>query len=370
MLEYSESALIQRARMQLVELLPEHFELTDAVLDNRGPIEAPDAVWQLSERNSGYGLILVEGKRSVAPRDVARLRERLSDPVLRLMRNPTVLVVAPWLSPRTRALLEGSSFSYLDLTGNVRFRIDRPAVYLRLHGADRDPNPQRSRSQVRLLGPKARRLVRLLVETVPPYRLTELSDTGGLTAGYVSKLLESLEEQALVERDRRGLVKHVDWPGLLLAAANRYDLLRNNAASTFIAPQGASALYAQMRNDEAGLDAVVTGSFAASEIAKVAAPTQLVLYVRDAQEMRQYGRLLPTDRGADVVLLHPEDAAQMAWARIVDGLPHVGLSQLVLDLLGGNGRLPEEGQAVLDWMRAHENEWRQRSLRGMGALDR
>ncbi|MET8123788.1 hypothetical protein [Micromonospora sp. NPDC005189] len=361
MLRYSDSALLVQARIQLAELLPKDFELGEAVLDAQGPFDGPDAVWQLSEQSAGYGLILVEAKQSWAPRDVSRLRERLSGPVMRLMRSPTLLVVAPWLSPRTRALLDEAGYSYLDFTGNVRFRIDRPAVYLRLQGADRDPNPK-PQSQARLQGPKARRLVRLLVEATPPYRSKSLAEAGGLTPGYVSKMLSSLDEQALVERDSRGVVEDVDWSALLLSNAGSYDMLRNNQASTFVAQEGARALYARMLGDIRRPDAVVTGSFAASGIAKVAAPTQLVLYVTDPDMMRQFGRLLPTDRGADVVLLRPEDVAQVKGTRIVEGLRHVGLSQLVLDCLGGNGRLPEEGQAVLDWMRAHEDEWRRPEL--------
>ncbi|MGN9889669.1 helix-turn-helix domain-containing protein [Micromonospora sp. L31] len=361
MLRDTESGLLQRARLHLADLLPPAFELSDAVLDSQGPFEGSDAVWQLHEQNAGYSLILVEAKQSLTPREVSRLRKQLSGPVMRLMRNPTVLCVAPWLSPRTRALLDEAGFSYLDFTGNVRLRIDRPAVYIRLQGADRDPNPK-PQSQARLHGPKARRLVRLLVEATPPYRLKELAEAGGLTPGYVSKMLYSLDEQALVERDPRGVVERVDWAGLLLASTERYDLLRNNQASTFIAQEGARVLYGRMLTDITRPSVVVTGSFAASDIAKVAAPTQLVLYVRDPEHMRNFGRLLPTDRGADVVLLQPEDIAQVRGTRTVDGLQHVGLSQLVLDCLGGNGRLPEEGQAVLDWMRAHEDAWRRQEL--------
>ncbi|KXK62883.1 hypothetical protein AWW66_06025 [Micromonospora rosaria] len=362
MVRYSEGALLAQARTQLAALLPEDFELGEAVLDDQGPFDGPDAVWQLREQHAGYGLILVEAKQSLTPRDVSRLRERLSGPVMRLMRGPTVLVVAPWLSPRTRALLEEAGHSYLDLTGNVRFRIDRPAVYLRLQGADRDPNPK-PQSQARLQGPKARRLVRLLVEATPPYRSKSLAEAAGLTPGYVSKVLSSLDEQALVERNQRGLVEHVDWPALLLSSAGSYDMLRNNQASTFIAQEGARALYARILADIRRPDVVLTGSFAASSIAQVAAPAQLVLYVADPELMRRFGRLLPTDRGADVVLLKPEDTAQVEGTRTTDdGLRQVGLGQLVLDCLGGNGRLPEEGQAVLDWMRAHEDEWRRPDL--------
>jgi DNA-binding MarR family transcriptional regulator len=355
--ELTESGLLEQARRRLTELLPKRFELSDAAIDDQGPVEPPDALWQLHEPNTGYGLILVEAKRSLTPRSVAAMRERLTSPVRRLMRDPTVLMVAPWISPRARALLEEAGYSYLDLTGNVRFRIDRPAVYIQLQGADRDPDP-RPRSQARLDGPKARRLVRLLVDASPPHRAMDLARAGGLTPGYVSKILESLDDQALIERDRRGAVQYVDWAALLSAGAGRYDLLRNNSAAMFVAQEGAANLYARLLADAASPEVVVTGSFAASMLAPVAAPTQLLIYASDQAAVRQYGRLLPTDRLPDVVLLEPEDWAQLAASRRVGQVRHVALSQLVLDCLGGNGRLPEEGQAVVDWMRTHESEWR------------
>jgi len=57
------------------------------------------------------------------------------------------------------------------------------------------------------------------------------------------------------------------------------------------------------------------------------------------------------------VLLTPADSSQVERTRQLDGVTHIGLSQLVMDCLAGNGRLPEEGEAVLDWMRGSD-DWR------------
>jgi hypothetical protein len=360
-LDLGGTALVEQARIQLSGLLPANFELDDAPIAATGSKPRADALWQLRAQNSGDGLILVEAKKSVTPRDVTSLRQQLTDFVRRLMRDPTVLVVAPWLSPRTRVLLEEAGYSYLDLTGNVRMRMDSPAVFLWLQGADRDPQPNPS-PRTGVQGPKARRLVRLLVEGSPPLRPVDLAKAGGLTAGYVSKLLESLDGQALVERDGRGIVTSADWAPLITSAAARYDLLRTNTPHTFIAQEGATALYARMGRTNDRPAGVVTGSFAASPIAQVAAPSQLVIYSDEIDEMRRFGRLLPAVRGADVVILQPEDSAQIRATRTVEGVEHVGLSQLVFDCLSGNGRLPEEGQAVLAWMQVHETDWRQDTL--------
>ncbi|WP_431905271.1 hypothetical protein [Micromonospora carbonacea] len=358
--------LLKAARDRLDSLLPGHFELTDATID--GQAAAPrsgDALWQLKEQRSGDTLIVVEAKTSFAPRDVAKTEQRIPHMVRRAMGNPVVLVVAPWLSPRSRALLEERGYSYVDLTGNVHLRADRPAVFVKVQGADRDPRPSQ-RGPVRLHGPKARRLARLLTDVAPPLRLTDLALAGGLNRGYVSSLLKSLDEQALIDRDRKGAVVEVDWPALLLAASEPYDLLKSNSSALFVAPAGAGELFTRLGEDDAP-PAVVTGSFAASAVAPVAAAAQLVLYTSDPAAMRNFGRLLPSDRGADVVLLRPEDEAQLARSRQVSGRTHVGLSQLALDCLGGNGRLPEEGHALIDWMRKHESQWRLRDVANSNA---
>lgn len=354
----TEEELLEHARRHLTALLPEYIELVD--VSGGDPVRAPEALWELRAQNGGYNRVFVEAKRKFTPRDATRVHGGLSETARRVMSNPVILVVAPWLSTRSRELLERQGYSYIDLTGNVLLKANHPAIYLRLEGSNRDPYPSK-RSPVRLQGPKARRLVRLLADNAPPYRLTDLADNSGLNRGYISNLLQAMDDQALIERDRRGTVRHVDWRALLLSVADRYDLFRNNEAELFVAPEGANEMFRRL-TEESAPDVVVTGSFASVDLAPVAAPTQLVLYTSDATEVRRFGRLLPTDRNADVVLLRPEDPSQVQRPRLVDGRAHVALSQLVLDCLGGNGRLPEEGLAVLAWMSEHETAWRSAAL--------
>jgi len=333
-----EGILLERASECLRDVLPGYLRLVSEGFS-----------WSLEAEDGSRQIVSVTATGSFSPRDVRRLGV-----------NAGRLVVAPFLSPRSRGVLESGGYSYLDLTGNICLRVERPAVYIKLQGADRDPAPT-ARPPARLHGAKARRLLRLLVDVAPPYRLTDLAAATGLNKGYVSTLLETLEEQALIDRDPRGCIREVDWPSVLRAAADEYQLFRNNAAAFYIAPAGAAALYADLA-EPAAPSAVVTGSFAASAVAPIAAPAQLVLYAADPAALRRFGRLLPAERGADVAILQPEDAARFDDVRLVDGVAHVPLSQLVLDCLGGNGRLPEEGEAVLTWMRADVPAWRRAEL--------
>lgn len=306
-----------------------------------------DGFWEIvAEDASSIGTFLVEAKARVTPRTVEHLRPRLQATRPPRMSEPTVLILAPWISPRARALIAQEGWSYLDLTGNVLIKMRRPALYLRLLGSDTDPNP-RERSEVLLRGTRIHALIRVLADVEPPYRLSGLTEATGLSKGYLSKALSSLHEQGLIDRPGGGPVTGVDWPQLLRARAAEYQVLRSNRSGTYLARRGLEMLLRELYGDP---EALVSGSYAAHQIAPVAVPAQLLLYVPDIKTFAKRWELLATSTGANVVLLEAATDSQLERPRTVDGLRHVGYSQLVMDLLSGNGRLPEEGEAVLQWM--------------------
>jgi len=100
----------------------------------------------------------------VADIDVKVLKDATPRAVAGLARQVTpTLVVADWLSPRSRDLLRANGTSYLDATGNAEIRLDEPALYIRTDGADRNPSPKPATGP-RLRGPKAWALLRTIAE--------------------------------------------------------------------------------------------------------------------------------------------------------------------------------------------------------------
>jgi hypothetical protein len=319
-------------------------------------VPAIDGVVQLKAPNGTYTTIAVEVKQTVIPRDVASMTSGLVKSLRGIAGHVPLLVVAPWLSERTRAALTAQNINYLDLTGNVLLQLDNPVVYLRSDGATRNPTPP-ARARARLKGAKAARLVRLLADVRPPYGVGELAHAAGLTAGYVSRLLDALDREAIIDRGARGVVTRVDLAGLLREWAQNYDVLRPDVVTTWLAPDGAAAIVPRLGDVDGR--AAVTGSFAAVRWAPVAAPTQLMAYCADVRRTADQLRLLPADEGANVLLLRPFD--DVVWSGSTtdeDGATYAAPSQVVADCLTGTGRMPAEGEALLAWMLDDESRWR------------
>ena len=102
----------------------------------------------------------------------------------------------------------------------------------------------------------------------------------------------------------------------------------------------------------------LTGSLAAGRIAPVAAPGIAVVYTDDPDEVVEALGLLPAESGANVVLARPYDRAALARRWVFDGVWFVSPAQTAADCLTGSGRMPAEGEALVEWMRSHEDRWR------------
>ncbi|WP_431974919.1 hypothetical protein [Micromonospora haikouensis] len=366
-MERAEADLLAAGLARLHELLGDgwqinpHRSLDEAQYDSH--TEIADMLVGLVDPSSTHAQILVEAKQHLAPSDVRRVMAPRLSLLRRLSSHTVVLVIAPWLSPKTREVLEAEGCSYLDLTGNVYIRIDRPTVLIRTPGEQRDPNPHKTRT--RLAGPRAGRLVRVLTDVAPPYRATQLAAVTKLSLPYVSRLLDAMERETLITRAGRGIVE-VDWPSLLRARAIETDLLRSGDYDSYIAANGISATLQKLSNSALPSALALTGSVAAQDVAPIAVGGQLIIYYRgeatDKKLLRKELGLLPTEEGANVLLLRPADDVVFKLRRWQEGLPFVALSQLAIDCLSGPGRMPAEGEAVLEFMIEHQDRWRLRDL--------
>ena len=301
----------------------------------------------------------VVGFTATMPKDVSPRAIATLDPPS----SPT-LVVADWISRRSRDLLRAIGASYLDATGNAEIRLDEPAVYVRTDGASRNPSPKAA-APSRLRGPKAWAILRTLAEAPPPFGVRELAAAVDVDPGYVSRVLRALEDEVLITRTPRGPVTDVEWEGVIRKSASTYSLFDSNETSTWVASSGPDRFIDDLATARAG-EWAVTGSFAATRLAPVAAAETAVIYCTDPDRIARAGRLLSTTRGANVVLAVPYDPVVFEATSDSDAVRYVSPAQVAIDSLTGNARMPAEGEAILGWMRKNEPRWRTRALTPRG----
>jgi hypothetical protein len=317
-----------------------------------------DCAIYITAKQKLRGTLIVEARSSFRPRDAGIFKGPFARQLRTVSHNTPILVVSEWLSQRTQELLEAQGICYLDLTGNALIQMDNPAVFIRSMGSARAPKPVQ-RGTVRLRGPKAARVLRLLLDVRPPFGVRQVASTTAVAVSYVSRLLDFLDQEALVDRSKRGRVESVDVPRLLRRWATEYDLYRTNETRSYVARRGAQAALEQIRGDAAlSRSVVTTGSFAAVRLAPMAAPALLTMYSNDLDGLAMSLDLLPADAGSNVALLRPYDQAVWDRTSIEDGICFASPTQVAVDCLTGNGRMPAEGEALLSWLTENESTWR------------
>ncbi|RSM83086.1 hypothetical protein DL991_03925 [Amycolatopsis sp. WAC 01375] len=319
---------------------------------------------------SPYTELLITARQSVTPREVETQLGAIRNILAHTRASPTMLVVSPWISARAQQDLRDRRIGYIDLTGNVFLSVTYPAIHLQLQGASRSPRANLGTAtgtkRVTLAGEKAGRIVRFLADFRPPYKAKDIANATQVDLGWVSRLLGALDDQRLIERTNR-TITDVDWADLLHARAMTTKLLNDNNYVGMIAPAGTKSVLRELTTfphpPHGNPQVLVTGPYAARAVAPIATGGQLMLYVDNSPGSIDFVAdelgLLPVDHGAEVLLLRARDAVIFDRYRTVTGIPHVALSQLVIDSLSGPGRMPAEAEAVLDLMRATEETWRQ-----------
>jgi hypothetical protein len=318
-----------------------------------------DAQLRLRAPDGTESLVLVEAKRLLNSRDVPSVLESLREAAARLdPSEPVVLLLASrYLPETTQERIAEAGAGYADATGNLLLLSDRPGLFLRDRGAERDPwrGPGRPRGTLR--GPPAARVVRALIDFAPPYTVPELSTRARASTGATYRVAEFVEGEGLLERARYGPIGEVRWRRLLERWSKDYGFAQSNTVTTYLEPRGLGALTARLA-EQPQLDYVLTGSLAAARVAAYAESRLAMLYVRDAMRVAKTLGLRSTDSGANVALASGGYDVAFERPEEVDGLRMAALSQAAVDLLSGPGRNPSEASALLDWMERNEPAWR------------
>lgn len=284
------------------------------------------------------------------------LRARVAQTCERGFSKHIVPVLAvPFMGPSGRSLCSEEDCSWLDLSGNANIRA--PGLLVRIEGnANRFKRRGRPTSA---FAPVASRVAReLLMNPGIDLSQRQLARRVGMDEGYVSRVVRNLAEQQLVAK-YGNLIQVSDHDLLLRAWLDEYDFDRHRRIAGHIAardgPELLRSLAAALNDQPHTPPYAATGLAAAWCLGQFAGFRVASLYVHDASALRGLADLSfrPTERGANVWLLVPDDHGVFEGVKMHHGVHCVSPVQAYLDLHAHPERAKEVAVEVkskyLDW---------------------
>jgi hypothetical protein len=245
-----EADVLRESLRSLAERLPSTWTLADVTTEVRpGDRGArPDAVVELRAPDGTTALLVVEVKRTIATRDVDAALERLRRTIDTLNLNGAIpTLVGRYLPATIRERAAAAGASYLDPTGNLQIRSERPPLFVTATGAPRDPwrGPGRPRGGRR--GAPAARVVRALTDYRPLMSVPELVERSGASTGATYRVVDFLDEEALIDRQKPGPITAVHWRDVIERWSKDYGFDRADVVHGYIAPRGVERTIESLR---------------------------------------------------------------------------------------------------------------------------
>lgn len=290
--------------------------------------------------------LIVECKSSGQPRYIRDAMVRMGQEIFRSHELTRGLVVAPYISPASRELLQQSNIGWLDLAGNVR--IVFPRFHLEISKADRDPFATK-REQRSLFFPKSARLLKLLLrQPQVSWRVADLAEAARVSLGQVSNVRRALIEREWAKADR-GEGLRLTQPEALLDAwrddglhkpsvAVRGHTLKHSRALD----EALAAVFAE-RQIEGDCRVLLASHSVARRVAPYARMAGEYFYATESglRLLEQHLEFTPADKGENVTIYRPsDDGLWMETMPVRPPLEGTGPIQTYLDLLttGERGR--------------------------------
>ncbi|PLC03090.1 hypothetical protein CY658_24695 [Variovorax sp. RO1] len=307
------------------------IEVSDEFERGRG---LPGATFEVT-LTEGTQRIDIEAKNSGEPRFIREASFFLADRG-RAYPGSYGVVVAPYISPESRAILRSQGQGWMDLAGNCFLSFT--GIHIEIEKTDVNPFGTR-RKQRSVFSPKSSRILKVLLAERRPLRGNEIASRAHVSTAQVSKIREVLIDREWATSDASGLrvVKPIEllqaWreerqaPDLL---AQGYTVYHGAALDTHI-----QTLFMKAKTTPFNT-LLLAGHSVARRIAPYTrVPGEFFYADRHSLELLEdFLRLEPSDMGANVFVYEPEDDMMQLDSIAIspDPIRGTGLIQTYLDL--------------------------------------
>jgi|GEM_PF-1992075 len=267
-----------------------------------------------------------------------------------------VLLVTRYLPKPLRSKLREFGVNFVDAAGNINIHVTAPLIVVSVEAKGADPARPAGRPVLSLKGVPASKVTRVLLDYETPLDVADVIRLSGASRASAYRALDYLQEIGIIERSWRGLVTSCDWAKLLDLWSDSYGVLSSNRIRSFIAPRGLDEVMSKLKSVQE-LDYALTGTLAAANYEAYAAGYTAIVYTPQIDELAKRLGIRESSTGGNVLLIEPNSDFQLQNTTMFDGVRVAAVSQIAVDLLTGPGRNPEEGKALVRYMK-ERNDWR------------
>jgi len=317
-----------------------------------GPDDGAD--FKIDARIGGMPIrLLVEVKSDGQPRSVKNAVWGLHYYTQRHFDDAYPIIVAPYLSERSRGICDEARVGYLDFEGNCKIAF--AGVFIE-KSVPTKPKIARKASGG-LFTPKASRVLRtLLRDPDRSWKVQDLADDTGVSIGQISNVRRALIDGNWIPPEAQGV--HLNDPSQLLHAwRNSYQRPKGDRLGFYTPLHGEALAKALRETSLSNSGSIVAAAATAAQwlAPYLRSPTE-TFYVDDVglRTLRERLALTPRDRGGNVDVTVVSD--QGVFLDRIEPAPQIwttGIVQTFLDL----ATLGERGQEAAEHLRRKLLPW-------------
>ncbi len=266
------------------------------------------------------------------------------------------LLVVNHMTPKGREICRDAGISWADLSGNAH--IEAPGLLIHVEGK---PNQFKRKRPSNAFASKGSRIARyLLLHPDEWFLQRELTEATGLSEGYTSRIVRSLDEDRLVERKTEGRASKVRVrnPDLLLDTwQENYEFSTHTIEKGVVPARSATKLVERVADEleDEFAQSAATGLAAAWLFDQFANFRTTTFYLASppTEEFKERIGFRSDPRGANLWLVIPDDIGVFEGSALIDGIRCVHPVQVYLDLKGH----PERSDEAAEHLRANHLKW-------------